>query len=458
MKTGSIASNLVALSLGALLSACGGAEMNDGSQLSSDQNMSADDVASYFEQVEREVTSCDDAQYDHWRYMAALAVASANELGRWNAAKDFVKESTYVRPRVLLSREGLARCNPSGCPNVSAILQMQDTETSIVARHDPLLLRQYLVAYYDRQVNNGGAAPDHTLTYLKKEDDICGMRFYYTVSGGGSSGTGGGSGGGSTTSGLSGTSEFKATSAYKCLDVVAVSYNDGSQIQQYNCSGGANQKFTVEASGGGYRLKANHSGKCLGVANNATYDGAMLEQRSCGANNSQIFALNSKGNGTFELKNIQSGKCVDIQGGGYSDGQRAQLSTCRGGASQTFQATGLSSGSSSSSGSSWPTSTTSSSSVVPSSLWNQLKFAGELDNRYLMFRSDATTVSIDPMGTMVDGGGSASSGSCVAVSPYLDLSGASHTGQCCILSSSGSKVTYGKLSVAPFNSKTWLCK
>src|SRR5690606_28587189 len=119
-------------------------------------------------------------------------------------------------------------------------------------------------------------------------------------------------------------------------------------------------------------------------------------------------------------------------------------------ANQTFQAPGLSSGS----GSNSSTSTTSSSSVVPSSLWSQLKFAGELDNKYLMFRADATTVSIDPMGTMVDGGGSASSGSCVASSPYLDLKGGNHTGECCILSKDSSgRITYGKLAVAPFNSK-----
>src|SRR5690606_2381116 len=197
--------------------------------------MSADDVASYFEQVEQEVTACDDAQYDHWRYMAALAVASANELGRWNAAKDFVKESTYNRPRIFLSQEGLARCKPSGCPNVSAILQMQNTETSIVARHDPLLLRQYLVAYYDRQVNNGGVAPAHTLTYLKKENNICGMRFYYTVNSSSSSGSSSSSTT-TTTSSLGSTSEFKATTAYKCLDVVSVSYNDSAQIQQYSCT------------------------------------------------------------------------------------------------------------------------------------------------------------------------------------------------------------------------------
>ena len=439
MKTGSIASNLVALSLGALFTACGGAEMNDGSQLSSDQDMSADDVASYFDQAEQEVTSCDDAQYDHWRYLSALAVAAGNELGRWNAAKDFYKENTNINPRILLSAEGLARCNPSGCPNVSAILQMQNTETAVTARHDPLLLRQYMVTYHTRQVNNGGVSPAHTLTYLKSEDDVCGMRFYFTVGGGTTT----------STSGISGTSELKATSAYKCMDIVAVSGSDGAQVQQYSCNGtGANQKFSIEAVGANYRLKANNSGKCLGVANNASNDGALLEQRTCGSNNSQLFSLNSKGTGLFEIKNVQSGKCVDIQAGGTADGQRAQLYTCRGTANQTFQTPGFTSGSS-----------TTTSSVTPSSLWSQLKFAGELDNKYLMFKSDATTVSIDPMGTMVNGGAGTSSGSCYATSPVYSQT-ENLAGDCCILTAATSTAAakYGTLSVAPYNAKMWLCK
>jgi hypothetical protein len=428
MKTGSIASNLVALSLGAFLTACGGAEMNDGSQLSSEDNFDSEEMVGSFDEVDQEVTVCDDTQYDHWRYLSGLAVAAANELGRWNAAKDFYKENTNVNPRIFLSAEGLARCNPTGCPNVSAILQMQNMETAYVGRHDPLLLRQYMVTYHTRQVLNGGASPNHTLTFLRSEPDLCGLRYYFTVGGGTS-----------TTTGISGTSELKATSAYKCMDIVGNTSNDGAQVQQYSCSGGANQKFTIEAVGSNYRLKANNSGKCLGVANNASNDGALLEQRSCGANNSQLFNLTSKGNGAFEIKNVQSGKCIDIQGGGTSDGQRAQLYSCHGGANQTIQATGFSSG----------TSTTSS--VNPSTLWNQLKFAGEVDNKYLMFKSDATTVSIDPMGTVVDGGSGSSSGACYAGATVYSTTNIA--GSCCTVNS-----VYGTLIQSSFNAKMFTCK
>lgn len=435
MKTGSIASNLVALSLGALLTACGGAEMNDGSQLSYDDSVGSDEMMSNFDELPQDVTICDDAQYDHWRYLSALAVAAANELGRWDAAKDFVKENTNNSPRIMLSSTGLARCNPSGCPNVTAILQLQNTETSIINRHDPMLLRQYMVTYHTRQVNNGGVAPNHTLTFLRKEPDVCGNRYYYTVGGGTST----------STTGVSGTSELKATSAYKCMDIVGNTGNDGAQVQQYSCSGNSNQKFTIEASGSSYRLKANNSGKCLGVSNNATNDGALLEQRSCGANNSQLFNLTSKGNGAFEIKNVQSGKCIDMQGGGTGDGQRAQLYSCHGGANQTFQATGFTSGTS-----------TTTSSVNPASLWPMLKFAGEVDNKYLMFKSDATTVSIDPLSGMVSGGSGTTSGACITEDSNPFLQAAGLNGTCCIVGTT-TKV-YGKLAVTPWSQTTYQCK
>lgn len=450
MKPWSIASSLVTLSLGALLSACGGAEFNDGSELSEGQ-LASDVAMSELDNIEQEVTVCDDPQYDHWKYLSALAVATANELGRWDAARDFYKENTWVNPRVLLSQEGLARCKPTGCPNVSALLQMQNTETASVTRHDPLLLRQYMASFWDRQ--KGSPAPAHKLTFVKTEPDLCGLRYTFKVDGGPGTPAPPSSQTPPSASGtLRGTSEFKPTSAYKCLDIVAVSGSDGAQVQHYSCSGASNQKFTVEAAGSGYRLKANNSGKCIGVANNATHNGALLEQRSCGANNSQIFQLNSAGNGLYELKNVNSGKCVEIQGG-YNDGQRAQLNSCNGGANQRFQASGLSG---SSAGSSPPHSNgpQPGPGVSPAGLWSQLKFAGEHENKYLMFKADNNlgTVSIDPMNTMVSGGASAASGACYSgATVYSD--GPDLTGKCCTV-----KAVYGKLQRTAFNARMFQCK
>ncbi len=143
MKIGTIASTLVALSLGASLTACGGAELSDGSQLPGDETASGETMSDFepeYAQIGEEVTACDDQQYDHWRNLAALAVAAANELGRWNAAKDFVKVTVSNNPGIALSNEGLARCT-NNCDNVKAILELQNDVTKIIPRHDPALLR-----------------------------------------------------------------------------------------------------------------------------------------------------------------------------------------------------------------------------------------------------------------------------------------------------------------------------
>jgi hypothetical protein len=62
--------------------------------------------------------------------MAALAVAAANELGRWNVTTDFHKVTNSNWQTVLgLSPAGLARCSSRGhsCPNIKALLFFQDT-------------------------------------------------------------------------------------------------------------------------------------------------------------------------------------------------------------------------------------------------------------------------------------------------------------------------------------------
>lgn len=53
----------------------------------------------------------------------------------------------------------------------------------------------------------------------------------------------------------------------KCLDVRAISYNDGAQIHQWTCVGGQNQQWQLSGAGGGYHnIVARHSKKCLDKA------------------------------------------------------------------------------------------------------------------------------------------------------------------------------------------------
>lgn len=454
MKTRSIASSLVTMSLGALLSACGGAELSDGSD--AHDGALSDDSLSDIQEVSQQITACDDNQYDHWRYLSALAVAAANELGRWDIS-DFVKSGNNIR----LSQTGLARCT-NGCENIQGILSMQEDATRVVPRHDPPLLRQYMVAFYDRQVtwNRNNPVPDHKLKLVAVSDDVCGLRYHFNVD------TGSDASGSSTntnttntntnTSGLSGTTEVKPTSQYKCLDIANTGHHDGAGVQQYQCSGQANQKFTVEHQGNNsYHLKASHSGKCLSVVNNATHDGANLEQRTCGSSNSQLFQLNSKGNQLYEIRNVNSGKCVDIKSYGYGDAQGAQIYNCSSGANQTFQMQNLST-SNGGGANPPPPGPKPKPKPKPSVLWSHLKFAGEHENRYLMFQSTDTQVSIDPMATLISGGSSSSSGACRETGTTMPAANGT-IGHCCMVKTpQGMK--QGKITAIPNNSRMLMCK
>lgn len=426
MKTWFTASNLVALPLGAWLSACSGAEADTTWESGTLDGVTEEFAEGQFDLVEQEVTACDDHQYDHWRYLSALAVATANEIGRWHPIDFAINGATGM---VQLSATGLARCS-QGCPNIQALLQMQDPATSFVPRHDPNLLKGLLVSYLDRQRNHNisNPVPNHTLTLSRTTNDVCGLRYHFKV------------GGGSTTSGVyAGSTELKPSHSGKCIDISAGSTADGARAIQYDCWGGDNQEFAVDSMGNGqYRLRNVLSGKCLGTVNAATNNGAALEQRTCGANDSQTFNLNSKGSGNFEIKNVKSGRCVDVANGSTANVATMQLYDCWGAPGQTFSAPTI-------------TSNTSAPGTAPSNLYNQLKLFGQAENRYLMFASTSTEVSIDPMATLVEGGSAAQSGSCFEGSTVY--SGTNLSGTCCSVSG-----RFSTLQRSPLNSKVYFCK
>ncbi len=61
--------------------------------------------------------------------IAAVAVAIANDLGRWKVGTDFMKVTgSYNQPNLALTSAGLAQCAARGnsCQNVKALLFFQD--------------------------------------------------------------------------------------------------------------------------------------------------------------------------------------------------------------------------------------------------------------------------------------------------------------------------------------------
>lgn len=447
MKIGTIASTLVALSLGASLTACGGAEISDGSQLPGDETASGE-VMSEFEPeyvtIGENVTSCDDQQYDHWRHLAALAVASANELGRWNAAKDFKKKGTSIE----LSPEGKARCT-NGCENIKAILELQQDVTRIIPRHDPPLLRQYMVSFLDRQINweRTNPTPEHSLKLAAVSDDICGFRYHFDVTGESTSTTTTTTTTPTNTNTWGGSTALIASHSWKCLNSQGNSTADNTTVIQDNCSQGPTQVWTMENKGGANYQFKNGAGKCMGVQYNATHDGASVVLQTCNGSSAQLFTANHKGSNNFELRNTGSGKCLDVASGQHHAGLRLQIYNCANSGNQTFNLPSVSIGG----GSSGTTTITTKpgGKLKPAVLFNQLKFAGEVENKFLMFQSTETQASIDPMGTMITGGSTAKSGKCAEGS--VTVTG--KVGDCCVVSGK-----YGTLQKASWNPGTLYCK
>ncbi|MFL6117851.1 MAG: non-reducing end alpha-L-arabinofuranosidase family hydrolase [Catenulispora sp.] len=135
----------------------------------------------------------------------------------------------------------------------------------------------------------------------------------------------------------------------RCLDVPNSSQTDGTFLQIYDCSGGANQQWTSTSSG---TLTAY--GKCLDVPHQATSAGTKVEIWTCNGGANQQWRVNSDGT----IVGVQSGLCLDVTGNGTANGTSVEIWTCNGGNNQKW--TGLSTSTSSSSSS--PSISTSSSS------------------------------------------------------------------------------------------------
>lgn len=419
MKTWTINSNLAALSLGAFLAACSGVDQGASGDEAGLESVDPTGVADVeFSETGEAITACDDSQYDHWRYLAALAVATAQELGRWQPTVDFVSNTNTG---ISLSAAGLARCK-EGCGNIQAILSLQNNGGGVIPRHDPGLLKGKFISFFERQVhhaqNNG--IIDHELTATSVSTAACGFRYWFSAK---------------QVQKYSGTTTLVAAHSNSCVDVAGFSTNNGGNIHQWGCSGTANQKFTVESqSNGAYRLKSIHSGKCLRATTNQS--GANVDQNDCDTSTSQMFDIVPV-NGKFQLKNRSGGMCLDVNGVSTANGANVHTWHCGTGANQMFSMA-----------------VTSGSATLPNpaQLANNLLWVGGVENAYLAFQSTATEVSIDPMGTMVSGGSTATSGSCMEGATQYDPT-RTYGGKCCEVDGK-----FGTYVQSTWNKSVYVCR
>ncbi len=186
------ASGMLASSL-----ACSGAEDFD--------ELAGDDVSGYLDEEAVELGQIEQAWWSYgslssWNLssschdptgtdsvLAALAVATAQELRRWQPTIDFQVSNDMLA----LTTTGKARCVDGRCMNTQAILDMQKASTTIQVRPGvrvyPSTLRYRLKTNYYAQRSctnsyfSSCRAPDHEFRFLHSEPGACDMNFWFEV-------------------------------------------------------------------------------------------------------------------------------------------------------------------------------------------------------------------------------------------------------------------------------------
>ena len=207
--------------------------------------------------VEQALTSCGGDDSDS--IAAALAVATANELQRWDALSDFA----IVGGQLALSPSGEIRCegwrneDPGGCENIRALLAMQGDASAIVPNHSPATLRSKLTSWYLRQQ-----------TFLKNLSASKARvdKGIYRV-------------------------RSASTSRYLTVD-------SADLVQQATTSTTAttSQQWRLSVDGATHTLKNVASGKCLALETDSVAQ-VRLVQRVCTTSATQSFSLGDTGSG-----------------------------------------------------------------------------------------------------------------------------------------------------------------
>ncbi|MCX3287742.1 RICIN domain-containing protein [Streptomyces sp. NEAU-H22] len=117
----------------------------------------------------------------------------------------------------------------------------------------------------------------------------------------------------------------------KCADVTSQSLWAGAQIKQYDCNGGANQKYWFKSVGSGYyQLLVRNSSLC--VQENAN----TVTQENCASSaTNQQWSLTTTGS-YVNVTSRASGECLDVNGASTANGAALITYTCNAGTNQQW--------------------------------------------------------------------------------------------------------------------------
>ncbi len=124
------------------------------------------------------------------------------------------------------------------------------------------------------------------------------------------------------------TSTVVGTGSGRCLDVPNASQTSGTQVELWDCNGGANQQWTSTAAG---ELRV-YGSSCLDASGQGTTPGTKAIIWTCTGGANQKWTLKSDGT----IVGTQSGLCLDAIGNGTGNGTLIDLASCTGGGNQKW--------------------------------------------------------------------------------------------------------------------------
>ncbi|HZP54252.1 RICIN domain-containing protein [Actinocrinis sp.] len=123
-------------------------------------------------------------------------------------------------------------------------------------------------------------------------------------------------------------SELVGGQSGRCVDVPNASTTNGTQVQLWDCSGGAGQRWTLTSA----KQLQVYGSKCLDASGKGTSNGTQVIIWDCNGQSNQQWNVNS--NGT--ITGVQSGLCLDANGAATANGTKIILWSCNGGANQQW--------------------------------------------------------------------------------------------------------------------------
>lgn len=124
---------------------------------------------------------------------------------------------------------------------------------------------------------------------------------------------------------------IKSDRSGKCLDVAGWGTARGTPVVQWDCHGGANQRWIQT---GAREFRSVHSGKCLDVVNTrGGATGSQMQIWDCNGGPWQKWGLHANRTITTDF----GGRCLDVPGGSLIGGVRIQIWDCNGTIAQRWQ-------------------------------------------------------------------------------------------------------------------------